>query len=528
MKKILFPAVTFLLTFLFIISASATQVVNGNPIDWSNPEALPEITPSENTNEMENDTVLISFIGSTTNSIYKIIVRGNPRALVLESASDTNSYIEGSSHLAAGTTYTFKTEDNSLVIVKPDGGYAAKFDLINGFENTDLMVYGDCRVYGNHHIVLSDKSGSETSRPDLSKPPSSTEDSSDAQGTATNTNKSTALKITLAVTVSIIILVVIILMHNFFSKDKSEKSKPTNDSLYSSDNGDEIGYINLDEDDNGPKIPNFSRSSASSRGEASAAPSSSYYTVPPAPSYTVPPVSAEKKPTVNTMFTLEKIRSNWASYSDPHLLDLSESHFEQSPSFISTGKSVAPTAQQTPAVAESESYYGYNNTVQEEPGYPAETVDETPQDEPSSIASIVSNIYSIDNSIEQLRNAFGDYDVVQFAEVTSNCVIDFSYGIFDKYHLSPDSSTYSNYIILAERLLMLNPSRFGKINNSLIDGYFLNKMHPEIPFDFFYGNNPVAANTVANSTIESVQPAKVEKRDNVYVLVEKGKIFIRR
>ncbi len=548
MKKLLGLFAALIFPFLLLISAHASQPIKGNPIDWSNPETYVEFAPSKDLNEMETDSVLITFINSSTNSKYELIVRGkNFKTLVLESASKTFSDTKRDVSIVKGVSYKIKLEENTLAIVNPDGTYAAEFEIIEGFRNTDLFAYGKCKVYGNCRIELLNIENiiSEVAIPNLSESlpsdgisvqpttnsaVSTTEFPDDNTATDSHNNKKTNIPLILFIaTIFIIILVVIIYMFN-----RSKKDKPTDNSLYSydADSVEDIEVHNLDSDDDGVSIPSFIRSSESS------------YTPPPVSAPKDVPVSTPVSSPASTMFSEKNIMNRWSAVSDTGLTNYAEILFDASSS-ISVTPETAPTQMQydetdtfdsAETIVSNETHssveYSAPSAEYEEyapnPAKQAESHNESNQNNSSAGISAFSSIYFIDDAVDQIRNALGAYDAVQFADVTSNCVIDFSYGIFDNYNLSINASDYSSYIIVSEKLLLLNPLRFGKINNSIIDGYFLNKMHPEIPFDFFYGNNPVAANSIANSTIEQLVPAKVEKKDNVYVLVEKGKIFIRR
>lgn len=508
---------------------------------------------------MESDSVLITFVTKTPTGpgvTFQILVRNSKGQNILLLETNTGKTISNSvtdSVLLSNVVYTIRLEDNTLVIAKPDGSYVASFNLIQSiadtkkdykqtFVKTTHFVYGNCRLTPSNAIeqlenenvqaVTSQPVSSEegsTSTPVITAPsePVTTMQKTTAAFstlpdrttvTATNTgavtdddNPESPKILWIIPIVSLIIIILVVIVINIFKKSKS-----SSDSLYSSDS-EPIEYPDLispdlNLEDNGIQLPPVALSSDTVS-----------YEPPVSDHRDIPITSPEKKP-AEKVSASEKIRNRWSSANDIHLLDFAEATFESSSAIIYCNSDIPPTVSAPVNSAPAESSYHTAST----PVAPKEPVKEKAQSSASKLLALLSSVYAADDGIGQLRNAFGSYDVVQFAEVTSNCVVDFSYGIFDNYHLSIDSSDYSSYIIINEKYLMLNPSRFGKINNSVIDGYFLNKMHPEIPFDFFYGNAPVAANAVANSTIEKLIPARIEKRDKIFALVEKGKIYIRR
>ena len=546
MKKILAFVITLLLAFSLFVPANAEQLVNGTPINWSNSNAQVKFTPSKRSDQMEPDSTLITFIDSSnpTSKTYRIEIRktnqGNVPVLCTNSDSETEPNTSTSFYLSPNYTYSIKIEENTLNIIKPDDTNVAKFKLIDGFENTDTFVYGDCRVMPAGKIVLiandniSDQQNvlsenvtdsdnlSEEQPGELASDPvngnlSGTFDNNESEDKEPSSFWGTVGWIFLVVLIVVVVgLIVIFILRYVNGKAKKEKlnnNKPKENNTVPSNIVDsQIDVITLSPD-------------------GDVAPPQTPQTSSPA-TKNIPVSPPKRQPSSTTIFTIDRISKNWKNLSDAYLSSFAETIFYESPAIINTNE--FPIQQQHSTFAEPVQTPVYESVEPVEVVNQVEFIDETAQTAQTAqtaatgLTAIILNLYSAEDGIGLIRDNLGAYDAVQFAEVTSNCVVDFSYGIFDKYQLNVNEAEYSSYIIINEKYLMPNPSRFGASANPVIDEYFLGKTHPEIAFDFFYGNNPATTNTVANSELDKVQPAIVEKRNNVFVLVEKGKIFIRK
>lgn len=556
MKRIFAIIITLLLAFSFVVSANAVQPVIGTPVDWNNPNAQVKFTPSKILDDMEPDSTLITFINNSdpTSKTYRIEIRkvSNYKEPVLCTDSSTNSKNESTNfYLSPNNTYSIKINSgaNTLNIHGPDDKVVATFDLIEGFKNTNCFVYGECQVYPGGKISLikndnivdhqnipsevvtnnnipSDTEEKHTNapRPIESKPANNEISDSNTIKESNKKDSSSALRIVCMVLLIILVLAligfgVIMFLRYKNGKAKEERRKQKNNANTGAPSAPDSESAPRSESDATATTDPYNDPYEMEATQLPANDSDSSFTIPTQDVFFHSPKKAEP----DSLFTSDKIDSRWTTASDTHLLDYAEHLFAVSPAIVSIDNPVVPsTMSGTTSPAASDTPVAPVESVSS-----VEPIEEKTPNKPSNDTYVFSKIYSSEDGIDLIRNTYG-YDSVQFAEVSSDCLYNFSFGIFDKYHLSIDVSDFSSYVVIDNKLLVLNPYRFGKINNSVINGYFLNKNHPEIPFDFFCNNTPVSVTGIAKCSIESLIPAKIEKRDNVFVLVEKGKIFIRK